>query len=383
MLISFGARNYLSFKEGFEVSLELSPSSPLAVSVGKGVSNVLCIIGPNASGKTNIIRALTFVSDFCCNSFLNKPEERLPVTSFGFGTEASSFFLEFMIDDVRYYYEVELTNTEVLSETLERKSSRKIKVFSRKKQEFTYCIKELQEIERMKLRKNVSVLSAAHQYEIKGLEEVYTFFFKVVSNIDPFAGEVKYNGQTANVFTISKTYSESSETVDFVREKLALFDTGINGISIEKLNTPTDDDYFFPFFKHNTKQGEITVPYYLESNGTRSLFTQLSIYKQVLDCGGVLLVDEFDNNLHPDILVRLVDLFMDPKNNTNNAQLIFCTHNTGVMDTLGKYRVILVNKEENESFLYRIDELPGNIVRNDRSLETIYKTGKLGGTPNL
>ncbi|MDD3903839.1 MAG: ATP-binding protein, partial [Sphaerochaeta sp.] len=67
----------------------------------------------------------------------------------------------------------------------------------------------------------------------------------------------------------------------------------------------------------------------------------------------------------------------------NNAQLIFCTHNTGVMDTLGKYRVILVNKEENESFLYRLDELPGNIVRNDRSLETIYKTGKLGGTPNL
>ena len=49
MLISFGARNYLSFKEGFEVSLELSPGCPPAISAGKGVSNVLCIIGPNAS----------------------------------------------------------------------------------------------------------------------------------------------------------------------------------------------------------------------------------------------------------------------------------------------------------------------------------------------
>ena len=383
MLISFGARNYLSFKEGFEVSLELSPGCPPAISAGKGVSNVLCIIGPNASGKTNVIRALTFVSDFCCNSFSNKPEERLSVTSFGFSTEASSFFMEFNIGDVRYYYEVELTNTEVLSETLERKASRKIKVFSRKRQELEYCIKELQELKTMKLRKNVSVLSAAHQYEIRGLEEVYVFFSHIVSNIDPFAGEVKYNEQTANVFSISKTYYESSETLDFVREKLALFDTGINGVSIEKLKGPTDDDYFFPFFNHTTKQGDVTVPYYLESNGTRSLFSQLSIYKQVLDCGGVLLIDEFDNNLHPDILGKLVNLFLDPENNINNAQLVFCTHNTGVMDTLGKYRIVLVNKEENESFLYRIDELPGNIVRNDRSLETIYKTGKLGGTPNL
>jgi hypothetical protein len=53
------------------------------------------------------------------------------------------------------------------------------------------------------------------------------------------------------------------------------------------------------------------------------------------------------------------------------------------MDKLSKYKVVLVNKEDNESFLYRLDELPGNIVRNDRSIESIYKTGKLGGTPNL
>jgi hypothetical protein len=53
------------------------------------------------------------------------------------------------------------------------------------------------------------------------------------------------------------------------------------------------------------------------------------------------------------------------------------------MDYLGKYRVVFVNKEDNESFLYRLDELPGDLLRNDRSIEGVYNTGKIGGRPKL
>lgn len=383
MLLSFGARNYLSFREGFEISLELNASCPSTISKGREVSNALCIIGANASGKTNIIRALSFISDFCCNSFSSKPEEDIPVVSFGSNTETTSFFLEFTVEDVQYYYDIELTNKEIVSETLERKSSRRVKVFSRKYHEFEHCMRSLKDLEKVKLRKNVSTISIAHQYEIKGLEEVYTFFSSIVSNIDPYFGEVKYNGQTANVFSISKIYSESEELLQFAKEKLSQFDTGINDITIQKIKNPTENEMYFPFFSHSTKQGDVIVPFYLESNGTRSLFSQLSIYKRVMDCGGVLLLDEFDNNLHPDILGSLIDLFLNTEINTNNAQIIFCSHNTGIMDKISKYRVVLVNKEDNESFLYRIDELPGNLVRNDRSIENLYKTGKIGGIPRL
>jgi hypothetical protein len=53
------------------------------------------------------------------------------------------------------------------------------------------------------------------------------------------------------------------------------------------------------------------------------------------------------------------------------------------MDTLGKYRTFLVNKENNESFGYRLDEIPGDMLRNDRLISPIYNEGKIGGIPKL
>lgn len=53
------------------------------------------------------------------------------------------------------------------------------------------------------------------------------------------------------------------------------------------------------------------------------------------------------------------------------------------MDYLGKYRIVLVNKENNESFLYRLDEISGDLLRNDRSISKVYENGKIGGKPRL
>jgi uncharacterized protein len=53
------------------------------------------------------------------------------------------------------------------------------------------------------------------------------------------------------------------------------------------------------------------------------------------------------------------------------------------MDTLSKYRTILISKEENESYLYRLDEIQGDILRNDRAISSIYKAGKIGGVPKV
>ncbi|MBK5247256.1 MAG: AAA family ATPase [Peptostreptococcaceae bacterium] len=383
MLISFGARNYMSFREGFEVSMELSSSCPETTSAGKKFSEAICIIGANASGKTNVIRSLTFIADFCCNSFNSKPEDSLKVASFGWQKDPSYFFVEFMLGDVRYFYEVELSSQEVISEKLERKAARRVTVFSRKQNEFEYCVRELKELSKVKLRKNVSVISIAHQHEVSALESIYAFFSNIVSNIDPFFGDVKFNERLDNVFIISKRYNESEDVLAYVKNKLALADTGITDIRIESYKSPTDEERFLPIFRHNTKEGDVDIPYFFESNGTRALYSQLSLFKRILDQGGVLLLDEFDNNLHPDLHAWLIDLFLDPESNPNNAQIVFSSHNAAFMDKLSKYKVVLVNKEDNESFLYRLDELPGNIVRNDRSIESVYKTGKLGGIPNL
>ncbi|PTT56329.1 abortive infection protein, partial [Aeromonas sp. HMWF014] len=69
--------------------------------------------------------------------------------------------------------------------------------------------------------------------------------------------------------------------------------------------------------------------------------------------------------------------------NTNQSQIIFTTHNSEIIDFLGRYRTYIVEKTENESFAYRLDEISGDILRNDRPILPIYNSGKIGGVPKL
>ena len=75
--------------------------------------------------------------------------------------------------------------------------------------------------------------------------------------------------------------------------------------------------------------------------------------------------------------------FDDEKTNPNNAQMVFSTHNTDILDYMGKYRTVFINKESSESYGYRLDEIPGDIIRNDRLVSPVYKSGKIGGVPRL
>ena len=70
MLLGFGAKNFFSFKEGFSISLKNK----------NNISSVLAIKGANASGKTNIIKVLSFLHSFVTNSFTTlKPDEEIMV----------------------------------------------------------------------------------------------------------------------------------------------------------------------------------------------------------------------------------------------------------------------------------------------------------------
>jgi AAA15 family ATPase/GTPase len=117
--------------------------------------------------------------------------------------------------------------------------------------------------------------------------------------------------------------------------------------------------------------------------GTKSLYNLLALYKLALDHGGLLLIDEFDINLHPDILPHLVKLFESQETNPKNAQLIFATQNSDILDYMTKHRTYLFNKVENESFCYRLDELDHNLVRSDRPISPLYRAGRIGGVPRI
>ena len=379
MLLEFGARNFLSFDEGFEASLRLNQQCPENISKGKEFSNILCVKGGNASGKSNVLKTTSFIADFCKNSFNYKPDEEINLFSFFNNNKPSEFFVVFKINDIEYRYELEIIRKQVISEIVYRKKIRYQKVFERKNNQIVFATKEFNYLEKIKIRKNASIISTAHQYEVNCIEAIYNFFTIIITNVKIFG--LTEIGQ--NISKVSKLYKDNESLFEFVIDIIKKCDMGIKTIEIFEREEEGGKTHYFPIFTHELKESLEKLTYFSQSSGTRALYRILALYKIVLNIGGVLVLDEFDINLHPHILPILVELFENDDTNKNNSQIIFTTHNTSIIDKLGKYRTLFVNKENSSSYTYRLDELPGDIVRNDRPISPIYNSGKIGGVPRV
>ena len=379
MLLGFGAKNFFCFKEGIEVSLKLKPSSPALESNGSPFVDVLCVKGANGSGKTNLLKIISFFNFFCCHSFGDKPENPIASETYFDCEQPSSFYIDFIIKKTQYRYELILNKKEVIKETIYRKKNRFIPIVERNNRKETKCIKEFDELKIIKLRTNASIISTAHQYEIDSFSDIYDFFNKIISNVNLYGIYDKDFGLSY----ISELYSKEKKLFNFVKKLIIACDLGIHDIKIKKIKDEEDADIYFPIFYYKNQDSTKALLFQNQSSGTKALYNQLWIYKVILEEGGVLVLDEFDINLHPHMLPILLELFFNKKTNKKNAQLLFTTHNTKIIDTLGKYKVFFVNKDDNESFGYRLDEIPGEIIRNDRPISPIYDAGKIGGVPRL
>jgi len=381
MLLGFGAKNFFSFKEGIEISLELGANCPETVSRGNTVANLLCVKGGNGSGKTNVLKILSFLQYHCCHSFSRlKPDDEIMVSPFFYNNDPIEIFCEFLINNIRYTYELSLTNKTILSEKLSRRINRYTLLFERKGENLSYCINEFSALNGIKLRKNASILSVAHQYEIDCISSSYQFFESIISNVAwhgrvNLSQEFKYS---------SKFYVEHPDIFKSAVKLIKESDLGISDIKIQETSDENGDKFYYPIFKHDVE--DITnnwLPYVSQSLGTKTLYNTIFYYIVALEKGGILVADEFDIDFHPNLLPKFVSYFDNEKFNKNNAQMIFSTHNTYILEYLGKYRTVLINKTLSESFGYRLDELPGDLIRNDRPIVPLYNSGKIGGVPKL
>lgn len=380
MLLEFGARNFFSFKEGFCLSLELNGNCPESISKGANVSKILCVKGANASGKTNALRALAFIKYLCTESYSAAPKSEMPFDCFFENTESTNLFCRFFLDGEKYLYEVELNKKGIISEELSLDDSSKY-IFQRKQTELKYDEEKFGDIAPLKVRNNVSVIHSAKQAEICSLDKFFTYFDNILTNVTDY-GLSDFVSDTSSVCEV---YKKNPNLFSKVKSFLKKADVGIVDVKIGRTINPNGNIQYYPVFMHEVEGKKFPVVMWHESSGTRKLFYDLFLYYITLERGGVLLADEFDINLHPDILPMLIDLFESEEDNSKKAQMIFSTHDTSIMDRLGKYRTYLVNKVENESFGYRLDEIPGDILnadlRNDRPISQWYRKGKLGGVP--
>ena len=116
-----------------------------------------------------------------------------------------------------------------------------------------------------------------------------------------------------------------------------------------------------------------------ESVGTQRIFELAYPILSVINNGGILYIDEFENDLHPNECKFLVSLF--EKENPKQAQLIINTHSTVLQDQVGRNNIRLLSKNANEETV--ISEVPKSIKPDDSAIERKYNKGMLGAIPTI
>ena len=202
MLLGFGGRNFYSFKEDFDVTLEHKNE----------VLSVLGIKGANASGKTNVVRALSYIRMFMYDSFSQiKPEDGMLYKPFFDCNESTELYIHFKTDNIEYKYEIEFTQESLIQETLSRKESRWTTILIREEQKITECIKELDELKAINInRTNASIISIAHQHGLKELKTFYSFAENIGTNVN-ILGKMTNNEHFMGYKDISEVYFKNKE----------------------------------------------------------------------------------------------------------------------------------------------------------------------------
>lgn len=402
MIHSFSCKNFYSIGEKAVVDFVVNDKAPkdngyfTALSEVR-LSKVETVIGPNASGKTNLLKALPFLKWLIVDSFTADPLAQLPVKPFLFGNkkdEPSELSADFEINGNIYTYNFVLNFTKILKEELRVKNKTKQKTTSKlvflrqwdeKENKYNLEAKgfDLPKNFESLFRSNASIISTAIRLNHKESLDIVSFWQKIETNVTE-AGWVGAHlmmplGQ--HLFEALNFYSENAQLKKEAEKLLSRFDLGLQAFDIEKQEQEKGVSINVKV-AHSFNGQKQYLPIEYESSGTRQLFILMKTILQVLATGGVAVLDEFDVNLHPDMAVALLDFFVQPETNPRNAQLLFSTHSHIVLNKLDKYQIILTEKNESgETEAWRLDEMTG--VRADDNYYTKYIAGAYGAVPKL
>ncbi|MEA5597987.1 ATP-binding protein [Rivularia sp. UHCC 0363] len=417
MLIEFSVGNYRSFKERVTFSMvaanivakdkELDENNVFAVDKELKLLKSAAIYGANASGKSNLAKALSFMRWFMVNSSREtQSTDPIDVEPFRLSTETedkpSYFELVFLMDGKRYRYGFEANQEQVISEWLYYVPKvRETKLFERKINSFkiskSYEASGIQK----RTRDNALFLSVSAQFNVGFAEEILGWVISKLGMISELWEPL--------LFTYTIDCLMNNENKSDIVKLIKKLDLGIDDIQVEKGNFTNDivNDNLTDRVKHLTleiRRGQTASIKTIhkkfdkngndqsiekfdfrshESEGTQKLFTLAGTLIKTLKEGDILVVDELDARLHPLITTAIVSLFNSKEANPNNAQLIFMTHDTNLLSNKLFRRDQIWFTEKNRYGATDLYSLAEYKIRNDASFESDYIKGKYGAIPYI
>ena len=416
MLIEFSVANFMSVRDRQTFSLcrgrgdELIETNTFKVKAASEFELLrsAAVYGPNASGKSNFVYALHIMQVIVRESATGlKRGDDLPVVPFRLSKPTcrapSEFEVSFIVDGVRYQYGFSATTEGVHQEwLLAFPKGRPQNWFGREWNEQSNShdwdlgnnLSGEKKLWRKSTRDNALFLSTAVQLNGEQLQPVYDWFDKTLRMSGTAGLPMDYSAKICEG-------KQKAQILKFMR----MADLNISDILVEK--NPFDietlpkempaavreaiaEDYKDEQFVeiktiHKSVEGEaVLFDFNEESIGTQKFFAYAGPLIHVLNNGCVMFIDELHNSLHPKLVWLLVNLFHSNEFNTKNAQLIFTTHETSILnqEVFRRDQIWFCEKgEQQETNVYPLTDFSPRKGR--ENLELAYLSGRYGALPYL
>lgn len=404
MIKTFKVRNFYSIKDEQTISFAITPKdhkddSSFKTPLGNLLNNTVAILGHNASGKTNLLKALSFCVWFVKNSYTLIADGKSPIVGVFPHKLAednlSCFELTFENDGREFQYKIHLSGEMVHYEFLGEKKQRgysAVYEIKRTKNLDSFVKFNLPPLtkgdkERFAIRKNISLFSflqnTGHLPKF-GLP----YLVRCDSNLGIFGRD---ESDSSRLFlNLRMAFDTNSNRREKIIKLIKKLDCGITDfvdkedyIVFTHRENPTDIRRVKNiFFKHATNNAEFELDFFNESNGTQRILCLLARIFDALEKGKLLVWDEIDASIHPLVVREIIKLFSNSDYNKTHAQIIFSTHAPLLLNDRNKTQIFLIERGEKlASEVYRLDEVEG--IRNDDNFCNKYLAGSYGAIGNI
>lgn len=376
MLIDFTFSNVRSFKDKVTFSMETgegitvySKENTIQHDTVDAVKSAF-IFGGNASGKTNLLRALMLLRIVVLHGTLSEINQ-LPIDTYAHGNDNTYFNIRFIKNDKQFTYTIEYNEDFVVEESLVVDGNI---LFSRDT-EHVQMPESIVSLE-SSLRRNQPLLYFAQSNNVSLAKEAYEWF--ALDILSPSLPTSSMDSRKA-----LRALHDNPQLKDDVLYFLRAADFNIRDIKTELIQIPneqnidTSKSVLLVKCEHEGTNGEtFSIEYEAESIGTRIFLMLALAILQRDNHGKLFLIDEFDRSLHPKLVTILLKIFNEW--NTTESQLIATTHDNDILDyALRTDQIWFVDKN-----YYGISELHSAFDFNEldiREIKKNYQDGVYGG----